>query len=206
VLQPLLPHHEIELEIRHNSLGQIGFERVDTDEVLRPPFHVDPLLDTFLLSEAKGQLIHYITSADEKKQVAACSWLLALIGFKSLNLGAVENFDETFYINGRERSADIIAYDPEVNILLIVDCTITQPKKDKVNKIKNTSDYISQTIKDCLVSPVIFCSDTVTFKDESKVSIIDKRNVEKLVETVLKGRRTDAKEMFCRFITGKTTY
>ena len=141
-----------------------------------------------------------------KKQVAACCWLLALIGFRSLNLGAVENFDETFYINGRERSADIIAYDPEVNILLIVDCTITQPRKDKINKIKNTSDYISQKLKDVLAFPVIFCSDTIIYRDESEVSILDKSNVEKLVETVLKGRRFDAKKLLRQFLIPNNSF
>jgi hypothetical protein len=117
----------------------------------------------------------------------------------------VENFDEVFYVNGRERSADIIAYDPEINILLIVDCTTTQPKKDKINKIKNTSDYISQTIKDVPVFPVIFCSDNVTYRDEGGVSIVDKSIVEKLVETVLKGLRIDAKELLYRILTEKSS-
>jgi hypothetical protein len=54
------------------------------------------------------------------------------------------------------------------------------------------------------VFPVIFCSDTVTYGDEGGVSIVDKNNVEKLVETILKGRRIDAKKLLNQFLTEKT--
>lgn len=87
----------------------------------------------------------------------------------------MDNIDETYYVNGRERSADIIAYDPENNTLLVIDCTITQPRKDKINKIKNTSDYLSEKIKDVLIFPVIFCSDTITYRERKPEITINRQ-------------------------------
>jgi hypothetical protein len=84
----------IDIEIRYDNLGVIGESKIDTNHILQPPYGIDPLLDGFHLFKAKERLTEYINSKKEKPQVLSTSWLLALLGFRSIYLGEWSKDDE----------------------------------------------------------------------------------------------------------------
>ncbi|MFZ0511242.1 MAG: hypothetical protein WAM14_06525 [Candidatus Nitrosopolaris sp.] len=70
--------------------------------------------------------------------------MLTLLGFNSINLGTVNTEDETRMQEPATLHAiDIISYYPNKRIFLACDCTINVPASDKIDKIRNASDFIS---------------------------------------------------------------
>ena|GEM_PF-1618767 len=210
VFPSISPDDWIDIEIRHDILGVIGESKIDTNHVLQPPYGIDPLLDGFHLFKAKERLTEYINSKKEKPQVLSTSWLLALLGFRSIYLGEWSKDDENIYEHQIQiHSADIFSYDSETKTFLAVDCTTTVPDTNKISKIRNTADYLTEKTRHTII-PVIFSSDNCPSilrqqAEANDVFIIGGNDSGLLCDSLLKGHSVGAKGLFHNLIRRSTT-
>jgi hypothetical protein len=94
VFPSISPDDWIEFEIRHDNLGIIGQSKIEADDILQPPYGLDPLWDGFYLFKAKENISEYIKSKVEQPQALSTSWLLTLLGFRCIYLGKWKKYDE----------------------------------------------------------------------------------------------------------------
>ena len=141
-------------------LGGLISDTIEYDKIAEAPqdFIDDVFLLAFQYFEGWKNINRYIISPDERPQVLATSWILSLLDFRCLYLGGVSKNDENILENKNWRySADMLATRSDGKISLVVDCTTSVPPNEKIDKIKNTANYLSKKVgKE--VNPVIFCS------------------------------------------------
>lgn len=153
------------------------------------PNSSDPFSKMFSLFDAGRKMEERML--DPKGEVdltSAFSWLLEIIDIQSLRLGKDEIIREDKMNKG---SADIIAYDSISKKILTIDCTVGMPENAKINKIKNTADYISRIIK-LTVKPMIVTSINASIQKElakkHNVHLLDKIDLEELIGMFKRGR------------------
>ncbi|MDQ6864409.1 MAG: hypothetical protein M3044_11360 [Thermoproteota archaeon] len=197
----ILPDDHLEIEIRHAELGEIAKYTIDTDEILQSPYGVDVLLDAFHLFKANCTSRGYLTKTnirhkDFKPQEVAASWLLTLLGFRSIHLAGVNKHDH-YITNEPIHSVDVISSDSEV--LLSIDCMTSIPDDKAVTQIYNAAKYISEKI-DHSVVPIIIssenCSASKQSAKEKGVWIIDSQDNDHLFGLLVKGHTCSAKDLF----------
>ena len=115
----------------------------------------------------------------------AVSWLFGLFNFKYLHLGKKgEILREHMTEIG---SADILLYNPKSKFIYALDCTITPPSNDKIDRIRNTSEIIARKISGD-VRPIIICSSSCSgakkLGSELGVKILDKDELSVLLQLI----------------------
>jgi hypothetical protein len=155
------------------------------DRILQfPSESCDPFLKTFLLFDAGKKMEEHLLNPKEAGDlVFGFAWLLEMIGISALQLGRDEPVREE---KAEKGSADIIASYRENtgNIIIAIDCTIGVPDGNKIDKIKNTADFLSRRTGSP-VKPVIVTSEKSSAIKElgqkNAVRIIDATDIEKIV-------------------------
>lgn len=194
--QTMLPIDYLELEVVHKSLEGIGLscdtvygsEISDKSERSRKVEKTKfPLFSAFNHFRAGKNFADYILSYDNKKQEVSTTWLLALLDFVPVRLGAVDKNDEKMCHEDRY-AADIIAYTTNNEISsLVVDCTTSVPPNDAIDKIRNTANQINLKIGITFV-PTIFssveCTSSIQHSRNSGVTIIDRNDIEELLKLI----------------------
>jgi hypothetical protein len=149
-----------------------------------PPETSDPFIKTFYLFDAgKKMEDHLLDPKDSDDLVSALTWLLEMIGIEALKMGRDEYVREE---KSEKGSADIIACyrDSSSITILAIDCTMGVPDEHKIDKIKNTSDFISRKIA-FPVKPVIVTSERSRITKELglrySVRIIDCGDLDKMI-------------------------
>ena len=117
---------------------------------------------------------HLLNPKNAEDLVSAFSWLLEMINITSLQLGRDESVKEDKTVRG---SADIIACyrESNSNVILAVDCTIGVPDGHKIDKIRNTADFISRKIG-FPVKAVIVTSEKSSITKEERPKTFCKNN------------------------------
>jgi hypothetical protein len=157
------------------------------------------LLETFKEFDAGKKIEEYLLrEGHNKKFESAISWLLEILGFQTIKLDS-EAQGENLSINGRHvGSADILAYDPCRDALLVVGCTIGVPDAAELQRIANTANGLRSEKRHC--DPVV-----VTFRDagllkkEGKmkgVTVVDHTDLQTVVSLIDSGRLEKAKRIF----------
>ena len=189
----------ISVSLLHDELGLL--DRCETSVFSFPSETHDPFSRTFVLFDAgKKMETHLLNPVDAKDFEVAVSWLLENIGIRHFELGR----DEAVRDNKTEKgSADIIAYDPESNVLFVIDCTIGVPSEPKIDKIRSTAEYISRKIS-YPVEAVIFTSRKAeATKDQARkcnVTVVDNTDLEKMIGFYKKGHSYPAKKVFLNIV------
>ena len=180
------PKDRISVDLLHNELGLLATQEMRmTDFTMKV---TDPFSRTFALFDAgKNMEKHLLDPKTEKDFEAAFSWLLEMVGIQSLKLGR----DEIVRENKTEKgSADIIAYDSESSKVLLIDCTIGVPSEPKIDRIKNTADYISRKITFSVEAVIVTAVKSPLAKGLAQkydVKILDNTDLEKLIGLCKKG-------------------
>lgn len=149
-----------------------------------PPDTSDPFLKVFSLFDAgKKMEEHLLNPKNAEDLVAAFSWLLEMISITSLRLGIDESVKEEKTERG---SADIIACyrESDSSVILAIDCTIGVPDGHKIDKIKNTADYVSRKIGFPVKAVIVTSEKSSITKEQGQkhsVRIIDSTDLEQMI-------------------------
>lgn len=138
-------------------------------------------------------------SLKEQSQIVSSIWLLSLMDAKPFPLGLHNKDGEKIVKNGNmlNYSGDIIA--EFEGIPLIIDCTITVPDGQKIDKISNTATYLgSQIGKKFLALIISNQSAKVVKKDalNNRVLILDKDDVMEIMNLIIANQLSNAKALF----------
>ena len=188
------PNDRLSVSLVHSELGLLDRQEMSMHQLSSQP--PDPLSQTFALFDAgKKWEEHLLNPSDDEDFVSSVSWLLERIAFRSLKLGR----DETLRENKTEKgSADIIAHHPESKQVLVVDCTIGVPSEPKIDKIKNTADYISRKIT-FPVKPLIVTAKKSTANKElasrCNVKLINNTDLETIIGFYKRGYNDQARRI-----------
>jgi hypothetical protein len=162
---------QFEVKVMHDPIGVVLRFRIYGEDILKAPYIPDPLIDAFRMFNAKINFYDYLTSkSSEPKRVASTSWLLSMLGLNLIPLGLLDREKDEKIISSRSQYAcDILAFNGRT--LFAIDCTDTAPKPNKVDKIKNTSDYLMRAAKVTEVVPVIICGeDCPTVRSNARIN------------------------------------
>jgi len=181
------PNDRISVDFLHNELGLLDQQEMRmADFTMRTP---EPFSQTFALFDAGKNLEkHLLDPKDQEDLVASFSWLLEMIDIRSLKLGRDERVRENKTEKG---SADIIAYDSESNKVLVIDCTIGVPSESKIDKIRNTSNYIARRITFPVKTIIVSAAKSPAQKNQAQkyyVKILDNTDLEELINLYKKGK------------------
>jgi len=131
----------------------------------------------------------------------AVAWLLSLIGFSTIVLASktIKAFDHLKLGDIQIGCADILAYKKN-DCLLLVDCTIRTPDDKKIQDLKDAQKHISSILAShtgLRIVPVIFSpADCGHLKTDIEVRIIDKYQMEQILENVAKGKVEEVQHIF----------
>jgi len=148
-----------------------------------------------LFDAGKKMEEHLLNPKEAEDLVAAFSWLLEMIDIASLQLGRDETVREDVASKG---SADIIACYRESNAILAIDCTIGVPDEPKIDKIKNTAEYISRKIGLPVKAVIVTSQKSIITKElgqKHSVKIIDNTDLEKMIGFYKKGHTYPARQV-----------
>jgi hypothetical protein len=160
----------------------------------------DPFLKVFSLFDAGKKMEEHLLNPKESGDlVAAFSWLLEMINIKSLQLqlGQGESVREDKAPKG---SADIIAcyYGPNSSTILAIDCTIGVPGTQKIDRIKNTAEYLSRKIGFPVKALIVTSANSSSTKEQGQkhsVKIIDSTDLDKMIGFYKKGHAPPARQI-----------
>lgn len=135
-------------------------------------------------------------------QTTGVSWLLNLLGFRTIDLSRMKGKTklnlETIRGSRRQDSCDLLAV-LGTDKVLAVDCTITVPPSDKIEKIHNTANAIAEVLvkelsTDVQIVPTIISSANCGGLDISNnnVVLLDRNDVSSILDLVSKGLQDDA--------------
>ena len=143
----LSPHDYISIRLLHRVIGEIRYaDRFYASEILNRPYYRDPFTESFKPFTAGEKFQDYLLRpiSNERKQVAGVSWLLAMTGFTVVPLNIVSPDDEKIKTIQPNPSCDILACaNGNSQVLLAIDCTTSVPDREKINKILNTTDFLT---------------------------------------------------------------
>ncbi|MGO8805336.1 MAG: hypothetical protein ACLQO7_01855 [Candidatus Bathyarchaeia archaeon] len=155
------------------------------DRILQfPSESCDPFLKAFLLFDAGKKMEEHLLNPKEAGDlVFGFAWLLEMTGISALQLGRDEIVREEKAVKG---SADIIACYREStgSTILAIDCTIGVPDGNKIDKIKNTADYLSRKTGSPVKAVIVTSEKSSTTKEigqKNAVKIIDYTDIEKII-------------------------
>jgi hypothetical protein len=136
-----------------------------------------------LFDAGKKMEEHLLNPREPEDLVAAFSWLLEMINIASLQLGRDETVREGLESKG---SADIIACyrESDACTILAIDCTIGVPDEPKIDKIRNTADYISRKIGLPVKAVIVTSQKSVTTKElgqKFSIKIIDNTDLDRMI-------------------------
>jgi hypothetical protein len=178
----------ISVSLTNDKLGELARGECNISQM--PREDSDPFLKTFTLFDAgKNMENHLLNPKKPEDLVNALSWMLEMLNFSALQLGRDERISEEKTEKG---SADIIACYSEANTqaIVVVDCTIGVPDEHKIDRIKNTAEYVSRKIG-LPVKPVIVTSEKSEMTKEAgkkhAVKIVDSTDLEKMIGFYKKG-------------------
>jgi len=143
----------------------------------------NPFSKMFSLFDARKKMeAHLLNPKSDEDLDSGFSWLLEMIDIRSLRLAKKgENISEDKVQKG---SADIIAYDSNSKMLLAIDCTRGVPKGDKIDRIKNTAEYISRKTRITVKAVIITSVNAPTQKgiaEKNNVRILDLTDLDELI-------------------------
>lgn len=172
---------QIEIKLNHELLGNLSSEKYPISWLLTEI--TDPFRKSFELFESSDKLLVNISKPKKSDDFEiAVSWLLQLFGFKTVHLTSLGEKLKSKVVRG---SADILAYYSKDTKLFCIDCTVTSPPHDKIDKIKHTADFISEQIK-LPVRPIIFSAINCEIaKEQGKqidVLILDQQDIGRLLQ------------------------
>lgn len=180
---------DIQINLFHKDLGYLFTEESRLNDLVKPS--EDSLIQSFNLFDAGKKVEeNLLNPKDDKIFVMAVSWLLETINMRTLMLG--RRF-EIIRENGIEKgSADILACDSISKRLVVIDCTVSPPPANKIDKIRNTANYVSRKINNIAKPLIITPSDASAAKHAAKtygVTILDKTDLEKMLDLFNKGAK-----------------
>lgn len=166
----------LKIKIINDKLGEL------TDETLSVRYVRDKtnkFNHAFSLFESYNILWdNLIDSTDDVLFEKSISWIFELFDYKNAHLGKKGEVlrDHATQIG----SADIILYNSKSKYIYVVDCTISPPRSDKIDKIRNLSESVAQQIQGN-VRPILVCSRSCLAAkrtgSELGVTILDKDNL-----------------------------
>jgi hypothetical protein len=133
-------------------------------------------------------------------------WLLSLLQFNPIPLGLRTKNGENLEKNGHalSLSADLLASNNR-GYSLVIDCTVTVPSADKLNKLLNTSKYILEHSGKKFI-PVVITNKAVPIPFErienTGLKVIDKTDIDELLKLIMSNNIEQAKELFLKKISG----
>jgi hypothetical protein len=179
---------KVTASIINAELGQLT---IMEELIYSPSEGFGPFKKAFILFDAGKKMEERLLNPKEKEDLEfAFTWLLEMLNFSAINLGLGK--DEIIREEKTQRgSADILAISSEdPKEIIVIDCTIGVPDGNKIDNIKNTSDYISRKIgipiKPVIVTPAI----TSVVKEDGRkhgVIILDRTDIEKILTNYYKG-------------------
>jgi hypothetical protein len=139
---------------------------------------------------------------DEEKeppQIVSTIWLLSILKFNPIPLGIDKREGESIEHDGTRPnlSADLICSNNGDS--LVIDCTVTVPSSEKLDKILNTSKYIQKYSGKRFTPVVITNKDAPISMQEAtknKVTIIDRSDIEDLLKLIMSNNIEQAIELF----------
>jgi len=175
------PEDEIIVSVLNEELGMLIEQ--STKRIFFTPKISNPFSQMFYLFDAKKKMEeHLLNPKDDEDLDSGFSWLLEMMDIRSLRLAKKgENISEAKVKKG---SADIIAYDSNSNMLLAIDCTRGVPRGDKIDRIKNTANYISRRIKLQVKAMIVTSVNASTQKEiaeTNNVRILDITDLDELI-------------------------
>jgi hypothetical protein len=155
-----------------------------------------PFLQMFsLFDAAKKMEEHLLNPADAEDFANAVTWLLECIDVRCFKLAKGETIRENKTEMG---SADIIAFCSNEKEIIAIDCTIGVPQEPKIDKIKNTAEYVSRKIG-LPVRAMIFTSKKAMMVKESankcNVKVIDYADLDRVIGFYRKGHDWPARKV-----------
>lgn len=148
-------------------------------------------------------LTQNINQNNDTKYQQSISLLLTLLNFPTVNLGSFGNEGEQIKDSRVQSfSCDIISFVSQINSCLIIDCTLSVPTEEKINRIHNTTSYLEEKLSAKLI-PVIISAARVPSKHTAttaKVRVIDKLELNNLVDLVNSGDITEAQKQFLQIL------
>jgi hypothetical protein len=141
---------------------------------------------------------YFESGFDEEKeipQVISTMWLLSILGINPIPLGLTKRDGEKVEYDGavRNLSADIICSTDEG--LLVIDCTVAVPSSEKLDKILNTSLFLQKYSGKRFI-PVIVTNKHAPHSSGNNVSIVDRRDIQNLLDLIMSNNIEQAKELF----------
>jgi hypothetical protein len=158
----------------------------------------DPFLKVFSLFDAGQKMEEHLANPKKAEDlVAAFSWLLELINITALQLGRDEYVREE---KAEKGSADIIGCFRESNssVIFAIDCTIGVPDPNKIDKIKNTAEYLSRKIGFPVKAVIVTSENSSITKEQGQkhaVTIIDSTDLNKMIGFYKKGHPHPARQI-----------
>ena len=125
----------------------------------------------------------------EQPQINSTMWLLSILNINSVPLGIFKRDGEQIQENGRvlNYSVDILAQVDEV--FLAIDCTVTVPGNQKIDKILNSAKYLNKKSNQKYIPVIVSNQNNSSTKEQAiknKVVIIDKNDTQEILDCLQK--------------------
>lgn len=135
----------------------------------------------------------------EQPQISSTIWLLSILNINSVPLGIIKRDGETIQENGKllNYSVDILAQADEV--FLAIDCTVTVPSNQKIDKILNSTKYLNKKTNQNYIPVIVSNQYTSSAKEDAiknKVVIIDKNDIQEILDYLKKYDIDQVRKLF----------
>lgn len=159
-------------------------------------FNLFPIFKKF---KAFDDFVKGFEADNELPQIRSTIWLLSILDICSIPLGVYNKPGESIQENGKilNYSLDIIANVDEV--FLAIDCTITVPNNQKIDKIFNAAQYLSSTTNQIFIPLIVsnaFASGTKEQALKNKVIIIDRTDIKEILNHILADELDKGRKVF----------
>jgi hypothetical protein len=149
----------------------------------------DSLYSGFKSFKAFDYLKSGFEDTKEQPQITSTIWLLSILNINSIPLGIYKRDGEQVQDNGKflNYSVDILAQVDEV--FLVIDCTVTVPDSQKIDKILNTSKYLNYKTNQNYIPVIVSNQYTSSAKEQAiknKVVLIDKNDIQEILDCLQK--------------------
>lgn len=188
---------KLSVALLNSELGQLTKKEMTIYDF--PLQDSGPFTKAFNLFDAGKKMEEHLFNPKNSKDLEeAFTWLLEMINITAIRLGKDEAIrEEEKMVIG---AADILAIYSESNAdrIIVIDCTASVPDGNKIDKIKNTADYISRKISYPIKPVIVTSQNTSLTKDEGKkhgVKIIDRADIEKMIGFYKKGHDHPASQV-----------
>ena len=163
--------------------------------------HVAPLFDVFQRFDSKHDLQDMLLKPqqlkvrmrgrmckpDELFERSIC-WLLSFLGFSSIKMDEKERLQE-LATSVEIGSVDILAYHETEGIFLIANCSITEPSREKIQRMRNVAKTIGDgilkgTVRHLKVAYFTLDENLYTLKEEAAkqgVTVYERGDIERIL-------------------------